>query len=72
MQTVARLAEPGESTNGAKSRNTNLALTGGKAVVVEPPKGGDDVANEATKKARRDNRSNQLNPNNWRYHKARS
>ena len=26
-----------------------------------------DMANEKTKKARRDNRANQLNPNNWRF-----
>ena len=29
------------------------------------------MANANTKKQRNDNKSNQMNPNNWQYHKAR-
>ena len=29
------------------------------------------MANAKTKKQRNDNKSNQKNPNNWRYHKSR-
>ena len=29
------------------------------------------MANAKTKKQRNDNKSNQMNPNNWRYHKVR-